>query len=93
MEQCHSLADSCLYRVRIKVFTPVPSANAKLGQPIFSQCLDRNFAVSPNHTCACWWLLPCKTRSHVGIQAASPRPLPAGEVHLLGGCERAGSSC
>lgn len=48
MEQCYSFVDSCLYRVRIKFFTSVPSANAKLGQLILLQCLNRNFAVSPN---------------------------------------------
>lgn len=57
VEQCHSLVDSCLYRVRIKLFTSVPSANARPGQLHLLQCLDRNFAVSPNQTCASWWLL------------------------------------
>lgn len=90
VEQCHSSVDSCLYRARIKLFTSVkPSAYAKSGQLILLQCFKRNFAVSPNHTCV--RLLPYRTQSCVGSQAAGPCPLPAGKVQLLGGCDRAGS--
>lgn len=41
-----SLADNLLSGVRIKLFTMVASANAKLGQLQALQCLDRNVAVS-----------------------------------------------